>query len=565
MASPILLPLSVIAIIIYFVYQHVAQRKLLAKYPPGPKPLPVFGNIFDMPPKAVPEFQHWLKHKDKYGPVSSLTILGKTLVFINSREAAQEILERNAHRTAGRPKVSYPVEAIGYGQSLAFRQHDDFHKRGRKAVHQFMGTQVAGARCSDALSAEVERYLSDVLADPGHLRKHLWSLSTAVVLRQTYGYSVGRTDNDPLVHLIRLDYQNAAKIAVPMAWMVDLFPAIQHIPDGLPGTGYRETAKFWSKILHRVVDIPFNFVKEQRRAGSDRVSYVSDQLEKLESASDYKSEKSGVSLADENFIKWTASTVQAAATDTTAANLEGFIAAMVMFPEVQARAQEEIDRVVGRDRLPCLEDRNQLPYVQALIVEVARWYAATPMGVPHMAQEDIVYGDHIIPKGACLMPAVWSFCHDPSVYEKPQLFDPTRFMEPRNELSPKPVTFGFGRRSCPGQGFAEVTMFLAVSATLSLFSVSRAVGEDGREIHIDIDKYSKQGIIRHPTAFPYNIQPRSASTATLIQSFEAQSLPGESDAELLKITSRQPEPEARHITGRPEKVKHVAMSKGYLF
>jgi len=76
-------------------------------------------------------------------------------------------------------------------------------------------------------------------------------------------------------------------------------------------------------------------------------------------------------------------------------------------PEVQKRAQQEIDRVVGTDRLPDSGDRINLPYVDAIVKEVLRWHPIGPMGVPHVATQDDVYGGYLIPKGAMLLPAVW--------------------------------------------------------------------------------------------------------------------------------------------------------------
>lgn len=80
---------------------------------------------------------------------------------------------------------------------------------------------------------------------------------------------------------------------------------------------------------------------------------------------------------------------------------------MMVFPEVQRKAQEEIDRVVGSDRLPGFEDREDLPYIDALVKEVLRWHPVAPMGLPHQTTADDIYEGHFIPKGAMLMPNIW--------------------------------------------------------------------------------------------------------------------------------------------------------------
>ena len=80
---------------------------------------------------------------------------------------------------------------------------------------------------------------------------------------------------------------------------------------------------------------------------------------------------------------------------------------MALFPEAQRKAQEEIDRVVGTDRLPTFEDRENLPYVDALVKEALRWHPVVPMGVPHVTTEDDIYEGYFIPKGSILLPNIW--------------------------------------------------------------------------------------------------------------------------------------------------------------
>ena len=83
---------------------------------------------------------------------------------------------------------------------------------------------------------------------------------------------------------------------------------------------------------------------------------------------------------------------------------------MTLFPEVQRKAQEEIERVVGNDRLPGFDDRENLPYVDACVKEALRWHPVAPMGVPHQTTEDDIYEGYYIPKGALILPNIWYLC-----------------------------------------------------------------------------------------------------------------------------------------------------------
>lgn len=80
---------------------------------------------------------------------------------------------------------------------------------------------------------------------------------------------------------------------------------------------------------------------------------------------------------------------------------------MTFFPEVQRKAQQEIDQALGTCQLPKMADRSRLPYVNAVVKEVLRWHPVAPMGIPHMSIEDDTWGEFHIPKGSLIMPNIW--------------------------------------------------------------------------------------------------------------------------------------------------------------
>lgn len=80
---------------------------------------------------------------------------------------------------------------------------------------------------------------------------------------------------------------------------------------------------------------------------------------------------------------------------------------MAMHPDKQRMAQEELDRVVGKDRLPNFSDYDQLPYVRAIVKEVLRWHIVSPLGLPHVSLEDDVYEGYFIPAGTIVNTNMW--------------------------------------------------------------------------------------------------------------------------------------------------------------
>ncbi|OAX35253.1 cytochrome P450 [Rhizopogon vinicolor AM-OR11-026] len=190
---------------------------------------------------------------------------------------------------------------------------------------------------------------------------------------------------------------------------------------------------------------------------------------------------------------------------------------MTLFPDVQKKAQAEIDAVVGPDRLPSFADRDSLPYVEALTKEVLRWNAVVPTGVPHRVMEDDIHDGYYIPKGSLIIPNIWFMLNDPRTYSNPSEFNPERFLANDGkgpEIEPRTICFGFGRRICPGLHLADASVWLSAAMSLAVFDVSKVV-ENGVEIKPEFD--STSGTISHPKPFKCSIKPRSAKALALIQ------------------------------------------------
>lgn len=181
--------------------------------------------------------------------------------------------------------------------------------------------------------------------------------------------------------------------------------------------------------------------------------------------------------------------------DTTVSAIQSFFLAMLLHPDVFAKAQAEIDTIVGTDRLPTFEDRERLPYTNTLVREVLRWGAVAPMGLPHVPTEDMVFDGYLIPKGSVVMPNIWHFLHDPAVYHEPFAFKPERFLSPEQGgipgRQPEPdvtnVVFGFGRRACPGKELAVASLFMAATMSIAVFDLNKATDLQGNVIEPGYD------------------------------------------------------------------------------
>jgi cytochrome P450 len=117
---------------------------------------------------------------------------------------------------------------------------------------------------------------------------------------------------------------------------------------------------------------------------------------------------SGFKTAEElDILKWSAASIYAGGADTTVSLLQTFFLVMTLFPDVQEKAQAEIDLVVGQNRLPKLSDRRALPFVDALLSECLRWGSVAPIALPHRLMEDDLYNGYLLPKGSIVLANIW--------------------------------------------------------------------------------------------------------------------------------------------------------------
>jgi cytochrome P450 len=197
--------------------------------------------------------------------------------------------------------------------------------------------------------------------------------------------------------------------------------------------------------------------------------------------------------------------------------MQAFFLAMAMQPTVQQKAHSELDTLLSPSpiRLPTFTDRERLPYISAIVEEAQRWHPVALMGLPHATDKEDSIAGYRIPKGSTLLPALWWYTRDETVYHDPEVFKPERFDEPYNEPYATNVTFGFGRRRCPGHVFADASLFLTMAQVLTVFAIKPSVDEEGNDI--ELTHGFQGGVIGRPTPFEIRLIPRSEAHKKLIE------------------------------------------------
>ncbi|KAK0479598.1 cytochrome P450 [Armillaria novae-zelandiae] len=466
-----------------------------APSPPGPRGLPLIGNLLDMPSEK--EWLTFAKWGEKYGDIASVSILRQRMVVINSVQAAIDLLDKKSLVSSDRPFIAMS-ELIGSKNGLGLMPYGARFRTFRRLSHQHFGTNMTMKQFLPMVELEAHRFLKRISATPEELSAHIRKTAGAIILQISHGYAI-QEENDPFVKLAEETMDQFSLSTAPGGFLVNLIPILRHIPEWFPGAGFKRTAREWASTLNEFVEQPHNYVKREMAAGRARLSLTSSLLE------------GGVSAEEEYDIKWLAGSLYAGGADTTVASVYAFFKAMLLYPEVQAKAHAEIDAVIGDDRLPRFDDRERLPYINALVLEVLRWHTVGPTGIPHRVTEDIVQSGYSVPKGSLVLANIWKMLHDPTVYNEPFKFNPDRFIRTETrepELDPYKVVFGFGRRM-----LADASIFMSCAMVLSVFGISK-YSENGIVFEPDTDHTA--GTISHPTPFRCTIRARRRKALDLI-------------------------------------------------
>ncbi|KAI5822527.1 cytochrome P450 [Schizophyllum commune Tattone D] len=474
-------------------------------YPPGPRRKPLIGNVLDMPTQA-PEatFMQW---RERYGDVVHLEIFGKHMIILNTFEAAQDLMERRSAIYSDRPRFVMLAELMGWGNATTHVHYGPRFRKHRRFVQQVLNQKAVDSMTPLELR-QTAIVLDNLLKTPDNWMDHIKGFAAGTMLKVAYGHDVASVD-DPLVKIV--DHASTLTVQIgnmyPISNLVEFFPSMKKLPTWAPLAGFKRQAEEVRQAVDEMMNLPFEQVRQQMSAGTAQPSFTARMLEQYTATG-----KGTLSQEDEDDIRGAAGTLFAAAEDTTTCMAEVFMLAMVLHPEVYAKVQEEIDRVVGPDRLPTFEDRPLMPYFECVVKECYRWNVPVPLAIPHRLMQDDIYKGYLIPEDAFVIPNIYAMLYD---CENPHQFRPERYLENPNLRDPRDCVFGFGRRRCPGRHLADAALWLLNSRISTVFSIEKARDETGAEI-TPSSEFST-GFVRHPKPFQCSMKPRSEQALRLVQ------------------------------------------------
>ncbi|EIW74018.1 cytochrome P450 [Coniophora puteana RWD-64-598 SS2] len=466
----------------------VFRKRRDHKLPPGPSGLPFIGNVHQLDTA-----------KDRKGDIMYCRILGQDVIVLISEKVAQDLLNQWSSNYSDRIEMPALTDPYGLTYNTALLGHSDSWRFHRRIFHQTLRSNVAVAYRPMQLVKTAE-LVENIAKSPEAWWDHTRRFSAGVILSAMYDHELsGTTEDDGVLKTVATALQLLTRLFTPeTAMLITMFPIVKSIPTWLPGG--------WLNVVHcknvigEMYHGPFNMLEARLDAGEANQCVASDALTRFRNTDKIDN------LDD--VVRGVCGTAYAAGEETTGATVIIFMLAMTLYPEVQARAQAEIDEVVGTDRLPDFEDRTSLPYLEAVYCETLRWRPVAPTGIQHATTDADVYNGYYIPKGALVISNIWAMSQNPDKYPSPSSFDPSRFLDADGSLvgNEPEYAFGFGRRICPGRHLANGSVWSAMARILSVFQIEKAKDAAGNVIYPDPEW--TLGLTTFPKPFPCKITQR---------------------------------------------------------
>ncbi|XP_059077671.1 xanthotoxin 5-hydroxylase CYP82C4 isoform X2 [Cryptomeria japonica] len=422
---------------------------LLANYvrtkngkPPHPPSWPIIGHLHLLR-KKKPIHRILASLSQRHGPIMYLQLGFRPVLVISSSELAKECFTANDKALASRPRTA-AAKHLGYDHKMFSvlpynSQLRDLRKictmklfsASRIDSFKHLRTEeVSALICSLFESCQRE-------AAPVNMKSRLSDLTSNIIMRMVASKRVsgpqGSEDLQEGHHLRKMGLISAMK-------------KLQKKRDA-----------FMQKLVneHR---------EKQGMHAQDLIDLLISAVDNQEIQSDN----------NDDVIKATALNMINAGTDTSSVTIEWALAALLQRPDILGKAQEELDKQIGRDRVVEESDLQELTYLQAIVKETLRLYPAGPLLVPHEAAEACSIGGFCVPAGTRLLVNAWAIHRDPALWSCPTEFDPEKFLNSGKAIDVKGhdfelIPFGSGRRMCPGMSLALVVIHYTLARLLQSF------------------------------------------------------------------------------------------------
>ena len=416
----------------------------------------------------------------KYGDIFTITFGSYNSIVLNSIESVRETLVKQSRAYGGRPQL-YSFTEVRAGLGILFIDQTPKYERQRKLTIRSLHRTFYEAKNLDAiLNAEALKLLGEFRkfqGEPLQPKKLLRLLAANIILKSFFDldFEFNAPEANEVVDMVEDFTKNSSPVNLS-----DIIPWLQIFPIG----DFSKMRKIFEDFVG-MHERFYNATKRNRVPGHPRS--LTDAL--LDNLPLYNkvTEGAGSERITEKDLVYVLADLVGAAFETIANTLSWALMLVAAHPDWQVVLQSEIDSVVGKDRLPSLNDRDKLPTVNAALYEVLRMSCVVPISLPHTTTQDTQLRDYNIPKGTFVFVNLWGIHHDPRHWKAPYEFNPRRFLQSNgNFFVPKHesfIPFSTGGRSCLGERLAKDELFVFLAAIIQRFHLRLVQNENANDFN----------------------------------------------------------------------------------
>uniref|UniRef100_A0A672IV38 Cytochrome P450 2K1-like n=1 Tax=Salarias fasciatus TaxID=181472 RepID=A0A672IV38_SALFA len=459
--------LGAAVLVAFYVFFFNLFNNQKGQEPPGPRPLPVFGNLLQLDLKKP--HQSLFELSKKHGSVFTVYFGIEKVVVLAGYQTVKEALVNYAEEFGDRD-ITPILEDSNRGHGILFANGDSWKEMRRFALSTLrdfgMGKRIAESKILDECDHLVE-VLESHQGKPFDTRPPLTHATANIISSIVYGSRFEYNDSR-FQNLVSRANQTIRLIGSPSVQLYNMFPRLAS----------------WVKNRHQILrnaQLTISDVKDLvKQLKETLVPHSCRGLVDCFLIRKQKKEGScvGVSHFTEENLIYTVANLFGAGTDTTATTLRWALLLMAKYPQIQAdKVQEELSRVVG-NRQVRVDDRKNLPYTDAVIHETQRLANIVPMSLPHKTSRDVTFQGFFIKKDTSVFPLLTSVLYDESKWESPHTFNPSHFLDAEGKFisSDAFLPFSAGRRACLGESLAKMELFLFFTCLLQRFRFTPPAG-----------------------------------------------------------------------------------------
>ncbi|XP_032998569.1 cytochrome P450 2K6-like [Lacerta agilis] len=469
-------------------------NKSSQKLPPGPRPLPLIGNLHIMDLKRP--HRTMLKLSKQYGPVFSIQMGPQKTVVLTGYETVKEALVNQADAFADRPIVPM-FQELGKGFGVILSNGENWKVMRRFALSTLrdygMGKRTIEERIVEecgVLIKKFESYEGKPFETTTIMNAAVANIIVAILLDKRFDY-----EDPTYIRLLKLVNENVRLFGSFSVTLYNMFPALGFL------LGACKTVIQNRDELFAFINA--TFIKHLRDLDeNDQRSFIDSFL--VQQQEEKKKNKTNAYFHNEN-LKTVVANLFAAGMETTSTTLRWGLLLMMKYPEIQIKVQEEIAKVVGSSQ-PRIEHRTKMPYTDAVVHEIQRFANIVPANLPHATATDVTLNGYFIPKGTHIIPLLSSVLHDESQWEKPHEFYPEHFLNSEGKFIKRDafMPFSAGRRACLGETLAKMELFLFFPSLLQKFTFQPPPGTSQE----DLDLTPAVGLTTSPMPYQLCALPR---------------------------------------------------------